>query len=43
MDAHGNEFQVLSLTSPGPQAETDPIKVYMSGWSADGRGRNSLG
>ena len=27
MDATGNEFQVLSLTSPGPQGETDVAKV----------------
>jgi len=27
MDKYDNEFQVLSLTSPGPQAETDPDKV----------------
>ena len=27
MDKHGNEFQVLSLTSPGPQGEPDPKKA----------------
>ena len=27
MNKYGNEFQVLSLTSPGPQGETDPDKV----------------
>ena len=27
MDKHGNEFQVLSLTTPGPQGEPDKGKV----------------
>jgi hypothetical protein len=27
MNKHGNEFQVLSLTSPGPQGEADVQKV----------------
>jgi 2,3-dihydroxybenzoate decarboxylase len=27
MDQYGNEYQVLSLTSPGPQGEPDVAKV----------------
>lgn len=27
MDRYGNEYQVLSLTSPGPQGEPDVAKV----------------
>jgi len=30
MTEYGNEFQVLSLTSPGPQGETDVAKVPTS-------------
>lgn len=30
MDKTGNEFQVLSLTSPGPQGETDVAKVPLT-------------
>jgi 2,3-dihydroxybenzoate decarboxylase len=29
MTENGNEYQVLSLTSPGPQGETDVAKVYL--------------
>jgi 2,3-dihydroxybenzoate decarboxylase len=29
MDQYGNEYQVLSLTSPGPQGEPDVAKVYL--------------
>jgi 2,3-dihydroxybenzoate decarboxylase len=30
MKEHGNEYQVLSLTSPGPQGETNVEKVFPS-------------
>jgi 2,3-dihydroxybenzoate decarboxylase len=42
MTKEGNEFQVLSLTSPGPQGETDYKKVVPAVGNANGRARNWL-